>query len=174
MQNATCTSRGPAAIRPADQRGHIIDGSGSPWYQGEVAVKGGKIAAVGRLVNPTARRVIDATGLVVAPGFIDLHTHSDYTLLVDGDGQSKIRQGVTTEIIGEDASAGPFTSPDQPDVSKSPRPSNFKRNWETLAQYFKSAAKERYLFKRGVLRGRRTGVDGRDWKRENADRRRRK
>ncbi|HET7214154.1 MAG TPA: D-aminoacylase [Terriglobia bacterium] len=116
--------------------GHIIDGSGSPWYQGEVAVKGGKIAAVGRLVNPTARQVIDATGLVVAPGFIDLHTHSDYTLLVDGDGQSKIRQGVTTEIIGEDASAGPFTSPDQPDVSKSPRPSNFKRNWETLAQYF--------------------------------------
>ena len=116
--------------------GHIIDGSGSPWYQGEVAVKSGKIAAVGRLVNPTARRVIDATGLVVAPGFIDLHTHSDYTLLVDGNGQSKIRQGVTTEIIGEDASAGPFTSPDQPDVSKSPRPADFKRNWETLAQYF--------------------------------------
>ena len=116
--------------------GHIIDGSGSPWFEGEVAVKAGKIAAVGRLVNPTARRVIDATGLVVAPGFIDLHTHSDYTLLVDGDGQSKIRQGVTTEIIGEDASAGPFTSPSQPDVSKSPRPSNFKRNWETLAQYF--------------------------------------
>ena len=116
--------------------GHIIDGSGSPWYEGDVAVKNGKIASVGRLVNPTARRVIDATGLVVAPGFIDLHTHSDYTLLVDGDGQSKIRQGVTTEIIGEDASAGPFASTSQPDVSKSPRPPNFKRNWETLAQYF--------------------------------------
>lgn len=116
--------------------GRIIDGSGSPWYEGEVAVKNGKIAAVGRLVNPTARRVIDATGLVVAPGFIDLHTHSDYTLLVDGDAQSKIRQGVTTEIIGEDASAGPFTSPSQPDVSKSSRPPGFKRNWETLAQYF--------------------------------------
>lgn len=116
--------------------GHIIDGSGSPWYEGSVAVKGGRIAAVGRLVNPTADRVIDATGLVVAPGFIDLHTHSDYTLLVDGDGQSKIRQGVTTEIIGEDASAGPFTSLSQPDVSKSPRPSGFKRNWVTLGQYF--------------------------------------
>src|SRR5579859_1232437 len=116
--------------------GHILDGTGSPWYEGDVAVKNGRIAAVGRLVNQTARRVIDAAGLVVAPGFIDLHTHSDYTLLVDGDAQSKIRQGVTTEIIGEDASAGPFTSASQPDVSKSPRPANFKRNWETLAQYF--------------------------------------
>jgi N-acyl-D-aspartate/D-glutamate deacylase len=116
--------------------GHILDGTGSPWYEGDVAVMDGKIAAIGRLVNPTARRVIDATGLAVAPGFIDLHTHSDYTLLVDGHGQSKIRQGVTTEIIGEDASAGPFTSPSQPDMSKSPRPANFKRTWQTLAQYF--------------------------------------
>lgn len=116
--------------------GHIIDGTGSPWFEGEVAVKNGRIAAVGRLVNASAKRVINATGLVVAPGFIDLHTHSDYTLLVDGEGQSKIRQGVTTEIIGEDASAGPFASVDQPDVSKSPRPAGFKRNWETLAQYF--------------------------------------
>ena len=116
--------------------GHILDGSGSPWYQGSVAVKDGRIVAVGRLVNPTARRVIDATGLAVAPGFIDLHTHSDYTLLADGDGQSKIRQGVTTEIIGEDASAGPFASLDQPDVTKSPAPPGFRRNWETLGQYF--------------------------------------
>jgi len=116
--------------------GHIVDGSGSPWYEGDVAVKGGRIAAVGRLVNARAKRVINATGLAVAPGFIDLHSHSDYTLLVDGDGQSKIRQGVTTEIIGEDASAGPFASADQPDISKSPRPAGFKRNWESLAQYF--------------------------------------
>lgn len=116
--------------------GHIIDGAGSPWYEGEIAIKDGRITAVGRLVNATASRVIDATGLVVAPGFIDLHSHSDYTLLVDGDGQSKIRQGVTTEIIGEDASAGPFASRDQRDVSKSPRPAGFKRKWDTLAQYF--------------------------------------
>jgi N-acyl-D-aspartate/D-glutamate deacylase len=132
----TTTHNAPPQYDLLIKGGRIIDGSGSPWYEGEVAVKNGKIAAVGRLVNPTSRRVIDATGLVVAPGFIDLHTHSDYTLLVDGDAQSKIRQGVTTEIIGEDASAGPFTSPSQPDVSKSPRPSDFKRNWETLAQYF--------------------------------------
>jgi len=76
--------------------GHIIDGSGSPWFEGSVAVKDGKIADVGRLVNATASRVIDAKGLVVAPGFIDLHSHSDRTLLADGKAQSKIRQGVTT------------------------------------------------------------------------------
>ena len=61
--------------------GHIIDGSGSPWFEGSVAVKDGKIADVGRLVNATASRVIDAKGLVVAPGFIDLHSYSDRTLL---------------------------------------------------------------------------------------------
>lgn len=123
--------------------GHIIDGSGSPWFEGDVAVKNGRIAAVGRLVNATAKRVINAAGLVVAPGFIDLHTHSDYALLVDGNGQSMIRQGVTTEIIGEDASAGPFTSADQPDISKSSRPAGFKRNWQTLAQYFDVLQKSR-------------------------------
>ena len=116
--------------------GRIVDGTGSPWFEGSVAVRDGKIVAVGRLIQPTAKRVIDAKGSVVVPGFIDLHSHSDYTLLVNGDAQSKIQQGVTTEIIGEDASAGPFMSPDQPDVSKSPRPPDFKRNWETLGQYF--------------------------------------
>src|SRR5690242_16470546 len=62
--------------------GHIIDGSGSPWYAGSVAIKDGLIADIGRLEGATAAQTIDATGLVVAPGFIDMHTHSDYTLLV--------------------------------------------------------------------------------------------
>lgn len=115
---------------------HIIDGTGSPWYEGSVGVRSGKIAAIGRLIHPTARRVIDARGMAVSPGFIDLHCHSDFTLLVDGDAQSAVRQGITTDIIGEDASAGPFSSPDEPDISKSPRPPGFKRTWETLGQYF--------------------------------------
>ena len=76
--------------------GRIIDGSGSPWFEGSVAVKDGKIAAVGRLPDAAAQRVIDAGGLIICPGFIDLHSHSDYTLLVDGKAESKIRQGVTT------------------------------------------------------------------------------
>jgi len=116
--------------------GHILDGTGGPWYEGSVAVKDGKIAAVGRLTHTRARRVIDAAGLTVAPGFIDLHSHSDYTLIVDGDAQSKIRQGVTTEILGEDASAGPVTTDAQSAINKSSRPPGFKISWQTLGQYF--------------------------------------
>lgn len=116
--------------------GHILDGTGGPWYEGSVAIKDGKIAAVGRLTDTRARRVIDATGLTVAPGFIDLHCHSDFTLLVDGNAQSKIRQGVTTEILGEDASAGPVMTDVQSAINKSSRPPGFKITWQTLGQYF--------------------------------------
>ncbi|PYK96357.1 MAG: hypothetical protein DME19_19960 [Verrucomicrobia bacterium] len=89
------------------RRGKIVDGSGNPWFHGDVAVKGDRILAIGR-VEGDAKRGIDATALVVAPGFIDMHSHSDWTLLEDGNAQSKIRQGVTTEVIGESTSAGPF------------------------------------------------------------------
>ena len=112
--------------------GHIVDGSGSPWIEGSVAVKDGKIADVGRLVNATARRVIDAKGLVVAPGFIDLHNHSDFTLLVDGNAQSMIRQGVTTEIFGEDESAGPVP----PEAENNLAEYGLTRDWTTLGGYF--------------------------------------
>ncbi len=111
--------------------GHIVDGSGSPWFEGSVAVKDGKIADIGRLINATARRVIDAKGLVVAPGFIDLHSHSDRTLLVDGKAESKIRQGVTTEILGEDHSAGPVP----PGASKNLTEYGLTRDWTTLGEY---------------------------------------
>jgi len=116
--------------------GHILDGSGSPWFEGSVAVKDGKIAAVGRLPNVTARRVIDARGLTVAPGFIDLHSHSDYTLLVDGKAESKIRQGVTTEILGESESAGPILGPAVPEFDKQLTRYGLKRDWTTLGEYF--------------------------------------
>lgn len=120
--------------------GHILDGSGSPWFEGSVALNEGKIADIGRLKNATARRVIDAAGLVVAPGFIDLHSHSDFTLLVDGKAQSKIRQGVTTEIIGEAASAGPILGPAVPDFDNGTAPltqkDGLKRDWTTLGEYF--------------------------------------
>ncbi len=75
--------------------GRIVDGTGNPWFRGDVAITAGRIAAVGRLAGAQAARVIDARGLTVAPGFIDLHTHSDMPLLADGDAQSKVRQGVT-------------------------------------------------------------------------------
>jgi N-acyl-D-aspartate/D-glutamate deacylase len=89
------------------RHGKIVDGSGNPWFYGDVALKDDRIAAIGQVAGD-ARRVIDATGLVVAPGFIDMHSHSDWVLLEDGNAQSKIRQGVTTEVIGESTSPGPF------------------------------------------------------------------
>ncbi len=116
--------------------GQILDGSGSPAIEGTVAVKDGKIAAVGRLESTSAKRAIDAAGLVVAPGFIDLHSHSDFTLLVDGNAQSKIRQGVTTEILGESDSAGPVLGPAVPEFDKSLKPTGVKRDWTTLGEYF--------------------------------------
>src|SRR6516225_2927195 len=90
------------------RHGKVIDGTGNPWYSADVAVRGDKIVALGRALPGKAKREIDARGLVVAPGFIDIHSHSDFVLLEDGNAQSKIRQGVTTEVLGESSSAGPY------------------------------------------------------------------
>jgi len=115
--------------------GRIVDGTGNPWFAGDVAVRGGQIAAVGHVPAGTARREIDAAGLVVAPGFIDMHSHSDTLLLEDGRAQSKIRQGVTTEVLGEGSSAGPRVgkmSPQSMLVGGQPV------TWRTLAEYFQA------------------------------------
>src|SRR5690242_10970775 len=87
--------------------GTVVDGAGNPAYVGDVGIKGGRIAGMGRLAGKTASRTIDAGGLTVAPGFIDIHNHSDYTIVQDGEAQSMIRQGVTSMIFGEGGSAAP-------------------------------------------------------------------
>ena len=79
--------------------GTLVDGTGRPAFDGDVAIAGGVIAEIGRVTGPS-RRTVDADGLIVAPGFIDMHSHTDYTLPVDSRAESKIRQGVTTEVIG--------------------------------------------------------------------------
>ena len=81
--------------------GRIIDGTGNPWYRGDVAIEGEKIARVGR-VYESSESTIDASGLVVSPGFIDVHSHSDLMLLTEPEAKAKIMQGVTTEIVGQD------------------------------------------------------------------------
>jgi N-acyl-D-aspartate/D-glutamate deacylase len=87
--------------------GTIVDGAGNPSYVGDVGIKGGKITAMGRLTGKTATRTIEASGLTVAPGFIDIHNHSDTSIVQDGNAQSFIRQGVTSMIFGEGGSAAP-------------------------------------------------------------------
>lgn len=87
--------------------GQVLDGTGAAAVRADLGIRGDRIAAVGQLTGQAARQVIDATGLVVAPGFIDLHTHSEMPLLADGTAQSKVRQGVTLDITGESTSAAP-------------------------------------------------------------------
>jgi dihydroorotase/N-acyl-D-amino-acid deacylase len=89
------------------RNGRIVDGTGNPWYSGDVGIRGDRVATIGRLGTASATHVIDATGMVVAPGFIDLHTHSDMAILADGNAESAIRQGVTLDVLGESSSVAP-------------------------------------------------------------------
>ncbi len=89
------------------RNGRIVDGTGNPWYSGDVAVRGDRIAAIGRPGSIKAKRVIDASGLVVSPGFIDMLGQSEASLLVDNRAISKLSQGITTEITGEGQSVAP-------------------------------------------------------------------
>lgn len=115
------------------RNGRVVDGTGNPWFYGDVAVRGDRIVAVGRVPAGTAKREIDAKGLVVAPGFIDIHSHSDTLLLEDGSAQSKIRQGVTTEVLGEGDSAGPYVGKLRPQEETV---KGKKEQWTTLGGYF--------------------------------------
>jgi len=87
--------------------GHVIDGSGNPWYAADVAITGDRVAAIGDLRRATAKQVIDAAGLVVAPGFIDMLGQSEMALLIDNRSFSKLSQGITSEITGEGNSIAP-------------------------------------------------------------------
>jgi len=130
----------PASYDVVIRGGRIVDGTGNPWFAGDVAIKGGRIAAVGSaggLANATAARVIDATGLVVAPGFIDLHTHSDTSLLADANAQSKVRQGVTVDVLGESTSVAPR------DGLPAETSDAVTQDWTTFTEYFKRLERER-------------------------------
>jgi dihydroorotase/N-acyl-D-amino-acid deacylase len=118
------------------RNGHIVDGTGSPWYAGDLAIKDGRIGAIGRLVGSTAADTIDADGLIVAPGFIDMLGQSDLTILVDPKLPSKIFQGITTEFTGEGSSAAPLNdriiAADRLDYEHL----KITPDWRTLGEYF--------------------------------------
>jgi dihydroorotase/N-acyl-D-amino-acid deacylase len=89
--------------------GRVVDGTGAPWFRADVGIRGDRIAAIGDLQSARAARRIDARGLMVAPGFIDMLGQSEHSLLIDPSAESKIRQGITSEVTGEGGSAAPVT-----------------------------------------------------------------
>jgi len=125
------------------RNGHVIDGTGSPWYGADVAVKDGRIAAIGRLGGAHAARIIDAHGMVVAPGFIDMLGQSELTLLVDARAPSKIFQGITTEITGEGESVAPLNELIIKDRQSTYDHLQVKVDWRTLQEYFARLERQR-------------------------------
>jgi N-acyl-D-amino-acid deacylase len=128
-----------AADAPFDliiANGHVIDGTGSPWYAADVGIRDGHVAAIGRLANAQAKQRIDAAGNVVAPGFIDMLGQSEFTIMVDPRLPSKIYQGITTEITGEGNSAAPMTGHARVEAAQTLEHYGLKADWQTLGEYF--------------------------------------
>jgi N-acyl-D-amino-acid deacylase len=122
--------------------GHIVDGTGLPWYSGDVGLRNGKIAAIGNLAASARKRTIDAAGKIVAPGFIDMLGQSEVTILVDPRLPSKIYQGITSEITGEGNSIAPLN--DAIIQSDHSGYDHFKitPDWRTFRQYFARLEKQ--------------------------------
>ncbi|MGA2966272.1 MAG: D-aminoacylase [Terriglobales bacterium] len=122
--------------------GHIVDGTGSPWYSGDIGIRDGRIAAIGNLSAAARKRTIDVKGKVVAPGFIDMLGQSEMTILVDPRLPSKIYQGITTEITGEGDSAAPLN--DAIIANNRPLYEHYKidPDWRTFRQYFARLEKQ--------------------------------
>ncbi len=140
-----------ACLRPADggvsdydvilRGGSIVDGSGNPRYAGDVAITGDRIAAVGYLGSATARETLDVSGLVVAPGFIDMLGQSEFNVLADNRVLSKVTQGITTEVTGEGGSIAPLTDALVVDDSAGMKKYGVQEDWRDLDGYFAHLAR---------------------------------
>jgi N-acyl-D-amino-acid deacylase len=124
------------------RNGHIIDGTGSPWYSADVGIRDGRIAAIGRLDDAVGRRTIDAKEMIVAPGFIDMLGQSELTILVNPHVPSKIFQGITTEITGEGESVAPLTDALIQADSLAFQHLHITPDWRTFDQYFARLEKQ--------------------------------
>jgi N-acyl-D-amino-acid deacylase len=117
--------------------GHIVDGTGAPWVAGDIAIAGDRIVAIGDLSKASARKRLDAKGLAVSPGFIDVQGQSEFNVLVDNRAASKITQGVTTEITGEGSSIAPINDRMKKENEDVPKKYGVTVDWSTLDEYFK-------------------------------------
>src|SRR5260370_12499998 len=115
----------------------MVEGTGAPWFRGDIGITGDRIAAMGAVGDATAAVHIDADNLVVAPGFIDLLGQSEFNVLVDGRAASKILQGVTTEVTGEGGSIAPVNDRLIADAAPNAKHFGVAQDWRTLADYFK-------------------------------------
>ncbi|TFH13454.1 D-aminoacylase, partial [Candidatus Bathyarchaeota archaeon] len=120
------------------KNGKILDGTGNPWFYADVGIDEGIIRKIGR-IDEKPEAVIDAKGYIISPGFIDIHSHSDLPVVIDPLAQSKIRQGVTTEVVGQ---CGNSAAPMNEEVKEyrkkynsSRVPKGFEYNWSTMKSY---------------------------------------
>jgi len=134
-----------AASSPYDvviEHGRIVDGTGSPWYSGDIGIRQGRIAAIGNLAGAPAKHKIDARGMVVAPGFIDMLGQSELTILVNPRLPSKIYQGITTEITGEGSSVAPVSDAMLQADRVVYEHYGIKPDWHTFRDYFARLEKQ--------------------------------
>lgn len=124
----------------------VIDGTGSPWFKGDVAVQDGRIVAMGPMLSGDAKEEIDATGLTLTPGFIDIHSHSDFSLVVDGSAESRLLQGVTTEIGGNCGLSPAPVLPERLDLLQKYSAfltPDLEWSWESFGQFLQKVAENR-------------------------------
>jgi dihydroorotase/N-acyl-D-amino-acid deacylase len=138
--------------------GRVVDGTGAPWVVGDIGITGDRIVAIGDLRKVSAGKRIDATGLVVSPGFIDVQGQSEFYVLVDNRAASKITQGVTTEITGEGSSIAPLNDSlkKQPDVDANEEAAQkygVTLDWASLGEYFKHFERTRSAVNLGTFVG---------------------
>lgn len=163
---AACGQSGGRAAQPAGAvttqahtfdvviaNGRVVDGTGSPWFRADVGISGDRITAIGDLSSAQAGSRIDATGHVVAPGFIDLLGQSEFNVLVDGRAASKITQGITTQITGEGASIAPVNAAMQADRAAGYEAFGITQDWLTLDDYFARLARSTTTINIGTFVG---------------------
>jgi dihydroorotase/N-acyl-D-amino-acid deacylase len=133
--------------------GRVVDGTGAPWFIADVGITGDRIVALGNLSTAQAATRVDATGMVVAPGFIDLLGQSEFNVLVDNRAASKITQGITTEITGEGSSIAPVNDTMIADSKAVYDSFKVTRDWHTLAEYFARLERAKMAINLGTFIG---------------------